>query len=133
VKQIRLMQQYQCGWTPDPKLIALEPPVFAICDDEDYQCLIQWLWYGIRGEYKGKEVSKAHAVVKLDNYMLSARRSLSDSRILTMQRVVMFDRTGDWSGPVYHLNGGGLDNRYENLTRKRPSRRRNVRREAALD
>lgn len=132
MKQIRLMQQYQCGWTPNPELIRLEPPVFASCDDEDYQYLIQWLWYGIRGEYTGKEFSKAYAVVKLDNNdMLSVRRSLIVSRILTMQRVVMFHRTGDWCGPVYHLNGEGLDNRYENLTRQRPRSRHNVMGECA--
>lgn len=121
------MQQWQCGWTPNPKLIPLEPPVFAICDDEDHEYLIQWLWYGIRGEYTGKKFSRAYAVVKLDdNDMLSVRRSLIVSRILTMQRVVMFHRTGDWSGPVYHLNGEGLDNRYENLIRRRPHRGHNV-------
>ena len=122
MKQIRLMQQWQCGSTHTPKLIALAPPVLATVDDDDYDYLIQWLWYGIRGEHSGPNFRKAYTVVKLESNALSARRSLTDIRILTMQRVVIFHHTGDWSLRVYHVNGDGLDNRYENLTRKRPHR-----------
>jgi hypothetical protein len=117
VKQIRLMQQWQCGWTRAPVLEMLNPPVFAVCDDDDYDYLIRWLWYGLRGSYAGPDFRDAYAVVKRDGNTLSARRSLSDYRILTMQRVVMFHQTGDWSAGVYHCNRNSLDNRYENLTR----------------
>jgi hypothetical protein len=118
VKLVRLMQQWQCGWTRTPVLELLEPPVFATCDDDDYDYLIQWLWYGIRGSYSGADFQSAYAKVKLDGDKLSARRSLEDYRILTMERVVMFHHTGDWSPRVYHIDRERLDNRYENLTRK---------------
>jgi hypothetical protein len=95
----------------------LNPPVFAVCDDDDYDYLIRWLWYGLRGYYKGPDFRDACAVVKLDGNTLSARRSLTDYRILTMERVVRFHHSGDWSPRVYHINRDSRDNRYENLTR----------------
>jgi hypothetical protein len=117
VKLIRLMKQWQWGWTRSPVIEMLHPPVFAVCDDDDYGYLIQWLWYSIRDYNKSPDFERPRAVVKLDGNRLSARRSLTDYRILTMERVVWFHHTGDWSPRVYHINRDSRDNRYENLTR----------------
>jgi hypothetical protein len=112
VQVIRLMQQYQCGWTRFPHLIPLEPATYAIVDDCDNLYLSQWHWYVIReGDYADKRpvFTSAHAVILGE----------SSREIVTMQRIV-FERHGEVAGRrVYHRNRNPLDNRFENLTAKR--------------
>jgi hypothetical protein len=45
VKQIRLWQQSPAGWSPTFKLIPLEPPSYALVDDDDYEWLSEHQWY----------------------------------------------------------------------------------------
>ena len=112
MKLIRLQEQWQYGgWTPKPTLGPLDPPQYAMVDDEDYEALLQFEWYVIRDNVNGYR--SARALVEFEHGAHTV------TRVTTMQRVVMSRHVGKLSGAVYHCNRNQLDQQLENLTFKR--------------
>jgi hypothetical protein len=112
------MQQWQCGWAAYPKLIQLEPPRYAIVDDDLYDELVHFEWYLIRGSWASNDRNGFTYPYTVVSFEQDSRRV---SRVVTMHRMVMSHYGGTLTGGprVFHRNADKLDNRRENLTFKR--------------
>jgi len=109
MKLIQLQEQWQYGgWTSKPTLGPLDPPQYAIVDDNDHAWLLMFEWYLIRDNVGGYKYPYALVELKHGAALVT--------RVFTMQRVVMSLHGEKLRGPVYHRNRNKLDNRFENLT-----------------
>ena len=109
MKLIPLKEQWRLrSWTPQPTLVPLKPPRYAIVDDNDYARLLQFEWYLVRDNVRG--YTFPYALVEFEHGTEIV------TRVFTMQRMVMSLHGEKLRGRVYHRNRIQLDNRFENLT-----------------
>lgn len=133
MKQIRIWQQSPAGWTPTFEIVPLEPPTYALVDDDDYDWLNEYRWFVILdgGKQRGRDENGQKRweypnprciITPVDNFI-----GAQGAHTERMSKMIIERHGGADTRFILPLDGNRLNNQRANLVCTNSNRmRRNV-------
>ena len=118
MKQIRIWQQWPRGWSPTFKIVPLEPPTYALVDDDDYDWLSEHQWYVILDD--GRDINRKEGKYNFPNprcVIEPADTFIGGMGAHTerMSKMIIEKHDGPHTRFILHKDDNRLNNQRENL------------------